>query len=284
MNAILCPVDFSQCSENAAEYAFHVAKEIKSRLILLNVVETPAVISDPSPITETMLESTLGDSAKESLNRLMEKFKTFDSNLKVETICETGIASNIIVTISRKEMVELVIMGNPGKGKLNRLFFGSTTSYVLSHSYVPVLLIPPEKHFDGVNRIVFATDLREDNLHAAMRLVPFAGFFKSEICFLNIDKENRLHKEREIEHMTTKIHEAVKYNKICGYISSNKSVSEGIEEFLRSNSADLVAMFTHQLHFPENILNASKTKKTAQLIKIPLLALPAHSGFHTDVY
>jgi nucleotide-binding universal stress UspA family protein len=48
-----------------------------------------------------------------------------------------------IVGLARQQGADLIVMGTHGRGAAGRLFFGSVTDYVLRHTPVPLLAVPP---------------------------------------------------------------------------------------------------------------------------------------------
>jgi nucleotide-binding universal stress UspA family protein len=48
-----------------------------------------------------------------------------------------------IVRLAAKQGADLIVMGTHGMGAAGRLFFGSVTDYVLQHTPVPLLAVPP---------------------------------------------------------------------------------------------------------------------------------------------
>lgn len=277
MKTILCAVDFSLCSENAAAYAMELSRDLNSRLILIHVFKSPFVHSEASYIMTNEVVDAQMQNAQDSIESLKLKLLSRDPSQNIETVTVEGFASEKIVAYSQKENASLVIMGTTGKGITKRLLVGSTAMQVISRSRKPVLFIPNGKKYEGLKRIVFATDLEEDNLNAAKSIVAFAKYFKSEICFLYVDGDEKIHSDSEVLEMTRKIRDTIKYSSMSGYICADKDIADGIEHFLEVFPADLLVMFTHQEHFPKSLLKPSSTKKVALQTTLPLLTLPVDS-------
>src|SRR5436190_2147689 len=82
---------------------------------------------------------------------------------------------------------------------------------------------------EGIQRIVFATDLHEDNINAALSLITFARHFNAEISFVFVDDKHLLHTDESVDVMTKKIRRRVRYEKLSGYIAKNTSITKGID-------------------------------------------------------
>ena len=276
MKTILCPTDFSACSENAAVYASKIAKEFDSRLILLHVYETPMIYMNEPLLAIDELELSAQAIANKGLKKLKVKLLKENKFLKVETQVEEGNISDHIKAIADQEQVDLIIMGTTGKSRMKRIVLGSTSSHAIAKAGCPVLCIPKGDKYQGIKKIVFATDLNKDNMNAAMSLVTFAKHFDAEIIFVYVD-EHLIYSDEQISDMTKKIRTHVSYNKMSGYISKNTSVTEGLEYFLKKNPADMLVMFSHEKHFPKTLINPSITKEMTSQSHIPLLALPVNT-------
>jgi len=58
-------------------------------------------------------------------------------------IHDTGRPGDVILSYSKKENATTIIMGCRGLGKLRRTLLGSVSDYVVQHSSIPVIVIPP---------------------------------------------------------------------------------------------------------------------------------------------
>lgn len=141
-STILCPVEFSDASLRALEYALSLAQESNARLILLHVIED--VLSDAGaealghPSVAEYYER-LEQNAATGLSRLVPE----DARLwaRPEERVAKGRAYHEILKLVAEEQVDLVVMGVQGKSVLNKLVFGSTTHRVIREAACPVLTL-----------------------------------------------------------------------------------------------------------------------------------------------
>lgn len=273
MNLILCPTDFSRNATNAIQYAAALSDGISARLIIMHVYDKPVMFSN-APLTRIAhAAEQIKQNAEKKMNQLVKKLKSKYKNVSFEVLSRDGLAPERLLEVAKKFSVDMIIMGSTGTSKLERLLIGSTTARILRDAPCPVLSIPKNAVFEGLNKIVFATDLNEDNIGSASMISTFAKKFDAEIAFLFVDDKHLLHSEEHISAMTQKIRKRVKYGKISGYISKNTSITKGIEFFLKKKPADILVMFTHARHFPDSMFNSSITKMMSHQANIPLLAL-----------
>ncbi|MEI7695413.1 MAG: universal stress protein [Chlorobium sp.] len=147
IHTILCPVDFSDASRKAVQYAKEFASSMGSRVHLLNVVE-PRPMAVDITMNYIPLEGDLQNAAKEDLQLVLLEFQ--QAGLKVDSSIEIGNPSDVILDKSRELDVNLVIMGSHGKKGLSRLIMGSVAETVVRKANCPVLIVKAEeKEFIG---------------------------------------------------------------------------------------------------------------------------------------
>jgi len=273
MKTILCPTDFSLNSEQAVKYAASLADSFHNRLVILHAIETPAVFTEVPFTSIKVSENVMLELAGQKLQVLKSKLTKQYPSLTIETNVAVGLTHERIVDAADQNGAEFIVMGTTGTSKLERMLMGSTTAKVIGRANCPVLCIPKTATFKGIRKIVFATDMHEDNLESARHIGLFARHFDAEIIFIFVDDKHLVHSEERIERMTKKIRSRIKYPKISGYIVSSNSIISGIEKFLKKYPADALVMFSHEKHFPGTMFSQSITKLMSHQARIPLLAL-----------
>ncbi len=273
MTTILCPTDFSKNATNSIEFACSFADKLNADVIIFNAYETPADLARGQFSIILGTESLIKESTEKKLATLRQKMLKKFPTVSIKSSIANGAGHTQTIAAAKKLKADLIIMGTTGTSKLGRLLMGSTTSRVIQKASCPVLCIPAETKFTGIKKIVFATDLNDDNIASATKIAPLAMDFNAEIIFVFVDDKHLIHAESEIIRMTQKIRKQIKYPKISGFISKNISITKGIDYFLKKYPADLLVMFTHHKHFPESLFNQSLTKLMSHQTNIPLLSL-----------
>ena len=242
-------------------------------MLLVHAYENPLMYVD-QPVSAIRFEDEqIRLSAEKKLNALRTKIVKEYPDLKVDFLLLEGVSYDQLAVAAEQHQVDLIVMGTTGTTKLQRLLMGSTTAHMIQRANCPVLCVPRNATFKGIKKIVFSTDLHEDNIRSVAGLAGFAKHFDAEIVFLYVDDKHLVHSDEAIARMTARIRSRIKYPKISGYISKDPHVTKGINFFLKKHPADLLVMFTHRKHFPESLLHPSVTKMMSHETKIPLLAM-----------
>ncbi len=275
MKTILCPVDFSRNSRDAYVFALEMAKNFNSKIILLHCYETPVVFTELPLGAIPVNAKELYDNAQKRLTRFIAGVKSPASKIvQTEMIIMQGLASARTIETALEKKADWIIMGATGTTGVARLLMGSNALRVLRNAPCPVMTIPKGSRFKAIKKIVYATDLQEDNLNAANTLIPMAKKFGSEILFLNIDNRLLMNDEKDYQKMKKRIASVVKYSKVSGYVSTQLNVVNGIQEFVKKTKPGCLAMYSRHRGLFGKLTGASVTTKTALKIKLPLIALP----------
>ncbi len=130
---ILCPVDYSSCSDLAVELAGKLARPGESRVILLHVIE-PGSADESTTIVGAMIN--------QAKDQLRER-NVFDKSIEVEHLSLKGKPGDVIVHFAEKKKADLIVMGTHGRSGLSKLLMGSIAQDVMQNSPCPVVSIKP---------------------------------------------------------------------------------------------------------------------------------------------
>jgi nucleotide-binding universal stress UspA family protein/CheY-like chemotaxis protein len=145
---ILCPVDFSPCSEAALRYATSLADAVGADVEVLHVFwevppylpVDPTAFGMPADGTRTMT-TYLRDQSQERLDALVAQLDERWHH-RIAKRSMAGEPGPRIVEACEAEGYDLVVMGTHGHGALRRVLLGSVADKVVRASPVPVLIVP----------------------------------------------------------------------------------------------------------------------------------------------
>lgn len=139
---IVCPVDFSDASLAALEYAFSLAQESGGCLTLLHVVEG----FDHEPLTMVHYQipeyrAYLVEEAEKRLQALLPA--QMPDWCRPDAQVVVGKAYEHILGAATEAHADLVVMGVHGRNSVDLALFGSTAHHVIRGADCPVLAIRP---------------------------------------------------------------------------------------------------------------------------------------------
>jgi len=138
VQSVLIPVDFSEASKAALQYAVDLVKSLGARLFLLHVPGTTGENFEADfPVGR--FESAMKEQFGELLNQQNLK------GLRPEFASRIGTPAEEIVRYADARDVDLIIMGTHGRSGVAHLVMGSVAEQVVRTAPCPVLLIRQPK-------------------------------------------------------------------------------------------------------------------------------------------
>ncbi|EEF62863.1 universal stress protein [Pedosphaera parvula] len=142
---IMVPVDFSEFSKRALEYALPLAEKFGAKIILVHVIEPtfyPDNVMIPAETEE--VNAIMASEGRKMLDQLgAEKIK---SGIDSQKIITTGRPYNEIIQAAASQHADLIIMATHGYTGLKHMFMGSTAERVVRHAPCPVLVVRERRH------------------------------------------------------------------------------------------------------------------------------------------
>ena len=281
MKTILVPIDFSDNSKNALDYAVEFAKKMNYEITLVHAFQPTLVeaINDSIKILKHQEITGTPQDIKAQLKLWQKAVIDIDKNLDCNAIFIEGNLSDEINEIIEDNTIDLIIMGTKGATGLKSVFMGSNTAQVIETVLCPVLAIPSDYKFKDFKTIAFATDYHDNDKISLGFLTDLSEQFNSNLEVVHIannDMKSR-YEEDLLEYFVTQIKKTINYKKLnCHLIEGKDNISKALNEFVVNHKVDLIAISTVDriLHGP--LFNRGITKDMSHHIKVPLLAFHAY--------
>ncbi len=285
---ILCPVDFSEFSAKAYDYAYSLAKHYRAKLFLEHVVQ-PLTISCPYaafPDSVSTINEKVRAEAAQQL-RAFEKIHTHNG-IRAEQIVQEGVVTDSILSFAEQQTIGLIVMGTHGRQGLDRLTVGSVTEKVLRKARCPVLVVrrpshdfvDPE-HQDPVHlrKILLCTDFSDCSLSALDYAFSLAMEYNADLTLLHVVED--LPDSKDLQSVTAAAirklekpvpDEAQNWCTVKPVVRLGKPYQEIIQLALESQT-DLVIMGVRGRNALDLALFGSTTHRVIQLGSCPVLAV-----------
>ena len=268
MKNILVPIDFSEPSKAAGQYAIQMAEILKAKIHLLFVQDS---VPERVAFRNTQQWSTI------ILENDMEAGKPWVEDLKsqasdrVEIVFASKTGWPIFTVIEHyaaDHHIDLIVMGSKGASGIKSVILGSVAASVISHSSVPVIVVPLHYVFKGIKSIVYATDMEHLDLQID-KVNEFARAFDAKLHIVHVLPEGAV----EETPTSTEFNQIKRISTTHEHFHVFKSipVAKAIEEYVKKEEGDLLVLFTHKLDFFEKLLQTSVTRILASQKQIPIL-------------
>ena len=273
IKTILVPTDYSKNAHKAAKYALEIAQRTGAKVVFFNTYYVPTYVENV-PI-EPVAKEELRKDAEDILNAFSKEHSGNKNELNIECIVRTGNAVEKIVAVAKEVAADIIIMGTKGAAGVSEYIFGSNTEDTIQKTTLPVLAIPENSAFTGINNIVFATAYHFSDFKAIKELVEIAKLFDASITIVHIsDGEFNLGTEYDIfDSFKAKVKQQVSYSKMSFHLIEHKNIYEGLQEFIHSNKTDLLSMTSRKKALYNRLFGRSISKKMAYHTDVPLLVI-----------
>lgn len=274
MQKILVTTDYSTNSKAGIRFAIQFASQSPCELVFYNVFEG---------VEDNFWNPKNGDDTVNSANEVrLEKLKKFITAIykeshkrpgKFSCVVETGIdTKNIIQDFAKKNKFDFICISTRGGGILKKIL-GTTTSSLIQHSPIPVIVIPKNYRLNPIKEIWYSSDLA--NLKTELKIVQnFAKTFKANVHVYHYDYMI------ELDETLNKLNKiAAKHISKGTYFHFEKmkiesTISEHLQKDINKHKPSMVVLFTKQnKSWYERLFLRNNTAEATFDTKTPLLIL-----------
>ena len=191
---ILCPVDFSEYSRQALDFAVAIARWYNARITVLFVrgFTAPVLVTGPFVGTEVLGGHHLTERERDELQRYLDDFVASDraAGAPIDTALEQDYSiAGCIIEQAHALDADLITMGTHGRSGLDHVLLGSVAEKVLRKAPCPVLTVPPltrEAVPLALERIVCAVDFSKRSASELEYAVSLAERAKARLTVLHV--------------------------------------------------------------------------------------------------
>ncbi len=161
------------------------------------------------------------------------------------------------------------------KGKTNALeaYFGNVSLDVVSRTDLPVLLVPSTNRFKPLEKIVYAFDLKMQDLIHIKQIHQLFNNTKAKITCVHIEeKEDNFYPIDTFAFLRDLFKHHPKYKNISFFSIAGK-FEEDIQEYVIANDIDLLVTQSHKRNWKFRFMEPSSSNKIARKINIPMLII-----------
>lgn len=130
IHRILCPVDFSETSTKAFEYAVRVAEHTEATIILFHAFDVPDSWAKGGRLNE------IDPQVKAQLMEM-----TPAAEVSIERVAHGGPAGPVICWMAQDKACDLIVVGTHGRRGVSHLLMGSVAEYCVRNARCPVLTV-----------------------------------------------------------------------------------------------------------------------------------------------
>lgn len=287
---ILLPVDFSDYSDKASVMALDWAVRLQAEIMVFHVYFNPVINTLPfseAYVYDASLDEMVMDmeaQAEEDMKKFLEKFrgmsnKAGDRKVVIKHKLLRGVAEEEIIRYSYDYQPTVIIMGTRGKDRKAADLIGSVTAEVIEMARFPVLAVPEDYEYKGMDRIkhiLYATNFDETDFIALDKLEKLVNPLNVKIYFVHVGP-NEDSKWDRLKLKSLKNHVEKKFpgsGVECDLIE-NEDFWVGLEGFIQRKKIDVISLTTRRRNIIARLVNPSIGKKMLFHSNTPILVFHA---------
>jgi nucleotide-binding universal stress UspA family protein len=277
MDKILVPTDFSDISKKGLQLAVDIAKQLKGRIILLNVIYPPtgsgfAAAGDVNIAYQgeaTHFMAALVRKNKEMLNELITEY----AGQNVEIIPQIDFENKVhgLNQYVKENDVDLIVIGTSGQKSHIEYFIGSNTENLIKVSDCPVISIRKETVDFKPKNVVMAIDLNNYNEEEIKVLKEFTGHYDCQVHFLYV-LDDGLEEDEAIRELKS-IAEKNEFGRFTIDAIENKDIADAIMHYTKRRMADMLALVSEGKKGIRDLVFGSVTNDIINQVNIPVFII-----------
>lgn len=264
---VLCPIDFSDASVNAVEYAASLfGLDGQGEIEVIHCIN---VASRASMFVK--IDDLLKDKAEEDLKTLMERLTQQYSRIQFSTKVLNIDPKYYLPQYAEKNGFDFVVTGTKGMTQLKDITIGSLTEALFEKSSIPVLAVPETAKHHDLQSIVMALDadkVDKDDLLDPLKGILTLDDAKVHLCHVRSEEMVNIEYDPSIDVMLNGFdfdYTALK--------KEGSDVGKTIHDFADNVNADILVFIHHPRSWWERLFQRSHTKNELYNMNIPLLVL-----------
>jgi nucleotide-binding universal stress UspA family protein len=262
MKTIVVPTDFSVASENAMQYAGHLAMKVNASVYLVHVYELPVSMNEAPTIIISAEE--LKKAADAGLDRACQLLKQYFPSLDIQTESRLGGVADELKDLNQKLNPLAIVTGKHSNSVVDRLLTGSTILSIIRHLKVPVISVPQSSTQHEIKTVVFAIEAKPSE-NTLKRIKNFIETVQAQLHVIHISQKD------ETDFDLKNIAPDLNYT---GHVIHNSEFIPGIQAYINIHKADLLMVIPHHHTLLERLFFKTHTKEVVEQITIPVVSMP----------
>jgi nucleotide-binding universal stress UspA family protein len=263
---ILCPIDFSNHSLYALDYAINLGNALGAKLHLFTAYSVPKSTGRLRSLDNEIKKAVLEDLS----DVLMSVENKITTGIKAGHSVMEGNSGRVISEFSKTHDIDLIVMGTQGKGSISNIFMGSVAKKVVDYAQVPVIAIPfPLKEgLDNKKAIINLDEKEVKNEYSFRFLQNFIQKLdiKLEVFHVVTDENLKDNIKETIEKLAPNVSDIVTVY--------STDITNSIRKNAENANGGLIIMIRRPHSFWSRLFMDTNTTTELAMTRIPIMILP----------
>jgi nucleotide-binding universal stress UspA family protein len=281
MKALLIPVDFSEASENAINFAAEWCKKYQyERIILLrsfytSMYENVIMAGEFANVDQDYLNK-IRILEKEQLDVVCKRLNEMaGAEIKVQSAVTEMPLVRSILEIIKHEAPAMILLGSDNTNISNEAFVSANIIKIARISPIRVLIVPVNYHYQPIHKMLVPFQVNTvHTLDKINRLHSSPQWHNVKLLALNIDaKQRNLNPDQDLKEGEESLHNYLKNFDHEIYYETNKNVINGILNFSKIDEVQLLIALPGVHSFLYSLTHKSVSEALYRRCKLPVMIL-----------
>jgi nucleotide-binding universal stress UspA family protein len=187
---VLLACDLGETARVVVEAGLSVAERLGAPPVVVHVDPHAHLFSETFHAVDEeqmrRMKAAYRGHAATALRRMVDEIR--HSQERVETVVREGRPYEVLLAEAREREARAMVMGARLRRGVDRLLLGRNAVRVVRAGVCPVFTVDVHRSWQGIARILYATDLREPAVAAQEWAARFAGAFAAEVVVLHVSE------------------------------------------------------------------------------------------------
>ncbi|MBL1409882.1 universal stress protein [Sphingobacterium faecale] len=275
-NKLLIPVDFSQYSQKAIEYACLLSRTAKHSLVLIHVFTDHINVYRNSIENTDLLDPRVAE-AKNSMEKLISDIKEENPEIRISSVFSNGNLFEEIEKIASKDNYDAIIMGTKGSSGLDSLLIGSNMFDVFQNTQTPVLAVPYSEKAYRAEKIGLLCNFKDGEIDVLKQATAlYNQDFELLLIHINTADESIQALDSKFAAFIERIIDETGIDNISYTIKTQafliqykEDISSAIDSVIADELLDVLLVTKSKKGFLRKIIEENIVKRMAYQIQIP---------------
>ena len=266
MKRIICPIDFSNASKNAARYAAQIARKFRISLSLAYLANNSIQMTGPADAEESAFTD---EDPELNLQHLCEDLR---NNYSIDCAGYFLSGSQLFTEIDNvKDDTALIVSGIDWKREMEDYSNEIAAMELLNKLDKPLLIVPEEYKYAPVTRIVFGSKYGELDLRALRELIILFDPVYPDIYVVHVSNRFNFQKTQEFQDYIRTIENVMPGE---DQLHFHHIYGTDIPNALINFSADVFNQIIAVVADSQNKFQKARIAKLIQISDLPVLLMP----------
>jgi nucleotide-binding universal stress UspA family protein len=264
---IIVPIDFSENSIKALEFALFMADKKNTKITLVHVVE---MVYDFASQAAVALDSLFIDGER-LLKETIIKYEA--TGVEMDYKITDGVASITTAKIAKEINASLIVMGTQGASGIKKALIGTTTVNLIREASCPVLVVPAQANIAEIKKITLALEFANHEEKFIDWVIYRSEKWGLGLEILHIQTNQGFKENLAILGMESYLNKNYPGLKASIHTVNASNASEGLDLYMQEHDNLILVMCHEHRNLWDQIIQKSQSIKMAYHTHIPLLIM-----------